>query len=180
VNFDKAEKEKSDFVGDGFIKCFANFLDFKEGETYWLEYIGDDKYNVRSDNLLGKIYHITPCQLYTVFKKLTWLEKQSEQKPADKVEPKFKVGDEIRTKNEESLIITRIDRCGYWSEDLFICNFDDADKWELVEQKPAWSEEDECNIQVIDSVLFYDKNLPEDTCMRLRNWLESLKQRLRE
>lgn len=44
----------------------------------------------------------------------------------------------------------------------------------------AWSEEDERNIQVIDSVLFYDKSLPEDTCMRLRNWLESLKQRLRE
>ena len=92
-NFDEAEKEKSDFVGDGFIKCFANFLDFKEGETYWLEYMGDDKYNVRSDNLLGKTYHITPCQLYTVFKKLTWLEKQGEQKPTDKIEPKFKVGD---------------------------------------------------------------------------------------
>jgi hypothetical protein len=76
-NYDEAEKEKADFVGDGFIECHADFLDFKEGNTYWLEYIGDDKYNVRSDNLLGKTYHITPCQLYTVFKKLTWLEKQS-------------------------------------------------------------------------------------------------------
>lgn len=76
-NYDEAEKEKADFVGDGFIECHADFLDFKEGKTYWLEYIGDDKYNVRSDNLLGKTYHITPCQLYTVFKKLTWLEKQS-------------------------------------------------------------------------------------------------------
>ena len=82
-NFDEAEKEKSDFVGDGFIKCFANFLDFKEGNTYWLEYMGDDKYNVRSDNLLGKTYHITPCQLYTVFKKLTWLEKHGQQKSAN-------------------------------------------------------------------------------------------------
>lgn len=75
-NYDEAEKEKADFVGDGFIECHADFLDFKEGQTYWLEYVGDDKYNVRSDNLLGKTYHITPCQLYTVFKKLTWLEKQ--------------------------------------------------------------------------------------------------------
>lgn len=75
-NYDEAEKEKANFVDDGFIKCFANFLDFKEGETYWLEYIGDDKYNVRSDNLIGKTYHITPCQLYTIFKRLTWLEKQ--------------------------------------------------------------------------------------------------------
>ena len=75
-NYDEAEKEKAGFVGDGFIECQADFLDFKEGNTYWLEYIGDDKYNVRSDNLLGKTYHITPCQLYTIFKKQTWLEKQ--------------------------------------------------------------------------------------------------------
>ena len=78
-NYDEAEKEKADFVGDGFIECHADFLDFKEGNTYWLEYIGDDKYNVRSDNLLCKTYHITPCQLYTVFKKLTWIEKQGKQ-----------------------------------------------------------------------------------------------------
>jgi hypothetical protein len=79
INYDDAEKEKADFVGDGFIECHADFLDFKEGNTYWLEYIGDDMYNVRSDNLLGKTYHITPCQLYTVFKKLTWLEKQGSE-----------------------------------------------------------------------------------------------------
>lgn len=83
------EKEKREFVGDGFIKCYADFQDFKEGETYWLEYIGDDKYNVRSDNLLGKTYHITPCQLYTVFKKLTWLEKQGEPNPYSGVSFKY-------------------------------------------------------------------------------------------
>ena len=74
------EKEKREFVGDGFIKCYGNFQDFKEGETYWLEYVGNDNYNVRSDNLLGKTYHITPCQLYTIFKKMTWLEKQGDKK----------------------------------------------------------------------------------------------------
>ena len=96
VNFDEAEKEKREFVGDGFIECHADFLDFKEGHTYWFEYIGDDNYNVRSDNLLGKTYHITPCQLYTIFKKLTWLEKQSV--PAsdyDTLKHKFNVGDWI-------------------------------------------------------------------------------------
>ena len=87
-NYDEAEKEKADFVGDGFIECHADFLDFKEGNTYWLEYIGDDKYNVRSDNLLGKTYHITPCQLYTIFKKQTWLEKQDEYElVAKRIEP---------------------------------------------------------------------------------------------
>lgn len=76
ISYEVAENEKREFVGDGFIKCYTDFQDFKEGNTYWLEYIGNDKYNVRSDNLLGKTYHITPCQLYTVFKKLTCLEKQ--------------------------------------------------------------------------------------------------------
>jgi hypothetical protein len=80
-SYKAAEDEKREFVGDGFIKCYADFQDFKEGETYWLEYVGNDNYNVRSDNLLGKTYHITPCQLYTIFKKMTWLEKQDEQKP---------------------------------------------------------------------------------------------------
>ena len=94
-NYDEAEKEKADFVGDGFIECRADFLDFKEGNSYWLEYVGDDKYNVRSDNLLGKTYHITPCQLYTIFKKQTWLEKQGKKKTTNKVEPKFKVDDWI-------------------------------------------------------------------------------------
>lgn len=81
TSYEISEKEKCEFIGDGFIKCYADFLDFKEGETYWLEYIGNDKYNVRSDNLLGKTYHITPGQLYTIFKKQTWLEKQGELIP---------------------------------------------------------------------------------------------------
>lgn len=46
------------------------------------------------------------------------------------------------------------------------------------QKSSAWSEEDIRNIENIDSVLFYDKYLPEDTCMRLRNWLKSLKQRI--
>jgi len=127
------EDEKREFVGDGFIKCYANFQDFKEGNTYWLEYIGDDKYNVRSDNLLGKTYHITPCQLYTIFKKQTWLEKQGEQKkelltkekalknspfveqkPTDKVEPKFKVGDWIVQENIGIYKVVEV--CESWYE----------------------------------------------------------------
>ena len=50
---------------------------------------------------------------------------------------KFKVGDEVITENEKSLTITKIDEKGYWSDDLFICNFDSECNWNLVEQKPA-------------------------------------------
>ena len=120
------ENEKRKFVGYGFLKCKGDFLSFKEGETYWLEYVGNDNYNVRSDNLIGQTFHIKPVELYTVFRPTTWIEKQGkqetlcdkcrkensyhscqditelgrravehEQKPADKYEPKFKVGDWI-------------------------------------------------------------------------------------
>lgn len=73
------EKEKREFVSNGFIECCANFQDFREGKTYWLEYLGNDKYNVRSDNLLGKTYHIAPWHLYKNFKKQTGIEKQTEK-----------------------------------------------------------------------------------------------------
>jgi len=52
-------------------------------------------------------------------------------------EPKFKVGDKIKTSNEESLTITKIDEKGYWSEDLFICGFDEECIWDLVGKKLA-------------------------------------------
>lgn len=53
-----------------------------------------------------------------------------------------------------------------------------AEAKEAMYDKPVWSEEDIRNIDDIDSVLFYDKDLPEDTCVRLRNWLKSLKDRV--
>ena len=54
-----------------------------------------------------------------------------EQKPA-LIIPKFRVGDEIKTTNEAPLTITKITDSGYWSEDLFICSFENSAKWELV------------------------------------------------
>ena len=48
---------------------------------------------------------------------IAWLEKQGEQKPADKVEPKFKVGDIVRHKNGDTVIITGINEenhCYYY------------------------------------------------------------------
>lgn len=74
-----------------------------------------------------------------------WLEKQ---KPIDKVEPKFKVGDIVRSKTGDGLEweVQEINSNGYAT--LVCADRDDyiflGDNWELVEQKPAeWSEEDE-------------------------------------
>lgn len=131
--YEIAEKEKRQFVSYGFIKCYANLQDFKEGETYWLEYIGNDNYIVRSDNLLGKTYHITPCQLYTVFKKLTWLEKQGEQKL---VVPKFKVGDIVKDiEDGEIFTIKTVTKDKYIYTDDSFDWIKDQDTYVLVEQK---------------------------------------------
>ena len=119
---------------------------------------------------------------YDINKMLSWLEKQGEQKPADKIEPKFKVGDIIRHKEQGfTCKIIAVDTEYRLSE----CNgthlpFDSQDAYELVEQKPAWSEEDKCMLNnVIDTL----KPLSQATrsgysINSMINWLKSLKDRL--
>lgn len=130
-NYDEAEKEKASFVGDGFIECQADFLDFKEGNTYWLEYISDDKYNVRSDNLLGKTYHITPGQLYTVFKKLTWLEKQNKNNSEDYCEDCVNKKGCINCENGNLKETISLDSCEKQDEQDFSHNVNDEIRNEL-------------------------------------------------
>ena len=111
---------------------------------------------------------------------LAEFEKQGEQKTVVTI-PKFRIGDSIKTTNEEPLTITKIDGKGYWSEDLLICNFDDAAKWELVEQKPVWSEEDnkwiESLIQTFEDGYFEGFNQLKS--YGVIDWLKSLKERIR-
>ena len=65
--FKEAEKEKDKFTALRFLQCLESFDKFREGEHYWLEYIGGDMYVGRSDNVLGEKFHITPRQLFTLF-----------------------------------------------------------------------------------------------------------------
>ena len=67
TSYDIAEKEKYDFVSGRFIKCRKSFDEFKEDTSYWLEYVGNDNYIGRSDNILNQKFHITPRQLYCLF-----------------------------------------------------------------------------------------------------------------
>lgn len=57
------EKEKTDYTSGKFLTCIADFDIFKAGEKYWLEYVGDNTYCGRSDNILGKMIQISPFQL---------------------------------------------------------------------------------------------------------------------
>lgn len=62
-----SEKEKNEKVSGKFLYAVTDFSIFKKDEAYWLEYIGNDTYVGRSDNILNQKFHITPRQLYTLF-----------------------------------------------------------------------------------------------------------------
>lgn len=99
----------------------------------------------------------------------------SEQKPTEKVEPKFKAGDIIRHKKQGfTCKITAVDTEYRLSGGTHL-PFDFQDAWELVEQKPAWSEEDEKMMQyVIGSI---DTNISDSNFKNIRIWFEALKER---
>ena len=125
--------------------------------------------------------------------RIAWLEKQGEHKPDDKVEPKFKIGDIIRLKDGDGLewTVEGVLNNGYYT--IVCADRDDFiqldDKWELVEQKPAWSEEDErlrtsC-IKHIEEELERIRNdkyghseiisVLKESCRERINWLKSIK-----
>lgn len=87
TNSEWADKEKNDFVSGQFLQCKLSFDEFKEGEHYWLEYIGDDMYVGRSDNILNQKFHITPRQLYTLFSQQLDVNEE-EQNPTNSEKPK--------------------------------------------------------------------------------------------
>ena len=81
---------------------------------------------------------------------IAWLEKQDGQKPAGKVEPKFKVGDTVIVKpmschgkvfKGEPFMIIDIIEDNYVSDDGKTYSISLQDGWELVEQKPAYTKE---------------------------------------
>ena len=122
---------------------------------------------------------------------IDWLEKQG-QMPTDKVEPKFKVGDIIRHKRQGCTCkITAINTATteYEVSECTECNgthlpFDSQDAYELVEQNPAWSEEDEKGlgdtlwaIQQAMTIAKDDNDM--GNLWYAENWLKSLKDRMK-
>lgn len=117
---------------------------------------------------------------------IAWLEKQGEQKPADKVEPKFKVGDKIYLKPEYRMPdddtpiantvkeIRGIDDKHYRFDGSYIF-IEDQDKYALVEQKPAWSEEDSFRTETLISVIKSGGSIRPELRNEYVNWLKSLR-----
>lgn len=66
-HYNLSESEKNKIVSGKFLYALTNFSLFKKWETYWLEYVGDDTYIGRSDNILNEKVVITPYQLDNYF-----------------------------------------------------------------------------------------------------------------
>ena len=179
-NAEWAEEEKTRFVSGQFLQCKLSFDDFKEGEHYWLEYVGDDMYVGRSDNILNQKFHITPRQLFTLFSQQ--LEEvqgppQEEKQVSLNYEPPFNENPSdieiidalIHSLNEQDGFLTAIDCVSTKA----ILSWLEKQK----EQKPAeCSEEDEH--RRIDAIYFLEtaKSHYADTSEIEKTivWLKSL------
>lgn len=118
-------------------------------------------------------------------KVLAWLEKQGKQKPTNKIQPKFKIGDIIRFKGNETLKgeeethkIVNYDNELYVFADGTTDLFCEQDLYELVEQKPTeWSEEDEEKFR--DVIRLIEQGAPVQSMRdHYTNWLRILKDRV--
>ena len=85
---------------------------------------------------------------------------QGEQKPVEKDESKFKVGDKIKYSSKVYDVLA-VKEHYYELSDGNVCEFKNQDKWELVEQKPAdkvepkfhkgdWVAYDGCHCQITE------------------------------
>ena len=73
---------------------------------------------------------------YAHEKWIAWLEKQGEQKTADKVEPKFKVGDWLQYRKSKPFLVEEITKQGYingisclpfdWENEIHLWTIDDS------------------------------------------------------
>ena len=126
-----------------------------------------------------------------------WLEKQGEQKPTDKIEPKFKVGYRITKSSKKSCPVhsstdDTICEVAEIHDTCYILNtkegriqvpFEWQDHYELV--MPTWSEEDEKEykyvLKFVDNILNNCGNKKDyEHCKRCYDWLKSLKDKIKK
>ena len=147
----EAEKEKYDFVSGQFIECRKSFNEFKEDNSYWLEYIGDDTYVGRSDNVLNQKFHITPRQLFTLFTQQHRPKEDSNVNDETNTPTGYgKYVDECLNEASKHFFSEGEDK--YSVADLFYAGVRCGKSWleNQSEQKPAWSEEDE---RILDALI---------------------------
>jgi len=207
TNSEWADEEKNYFVSGQFLRCKLSFDEFKEGEHYWLEYVGDDMYVGRSDNILNQKFHITPRQLYTLFSQQ--LEEvqgpsQEEKQVSLNYEPPFN-----ETPSDEQIIDALIHHLNEQDGFLTAINCvstkailswlkkqkEQKSEWNKVtingEPIPTenqsvdislakWSEEDSDNLERVDNYLWMLDNYVGDDCATPQGKVDKIRGNIQE
>ena len=180
THYDSAEKEKSDFVSGQFIQCRRSFNEFKEDESYLLEYIGDDTYIGKSDNVLDEEFYITPQQLFTLFTHQHCFSSESKQGNDENNEDCNEISKKIDYSSE---II------GFLKNYIKTYKCSAMNSWvnwleSLAQPKQKWSEEDKETLLsvkcVIDSV-WHNSGLSdydEKELQEMWEWLDEIWRRV--
>jgi len=165
-------------------RIFPNLFDDKDERVRreLIDFIKDAKQALELQERDNNKWQIEQLEMY-----ISWLEKQGEQNP-NVIIPKFREGDKIRRKTlrpfDKDMQVARI------CNDHYICNhigkfssepipFSEESYYELVEQDPAWSEEDE---DMVDNIFKAIQHLLKENdswgfledCLE---WLKALKER---
>ena len=116
---------------------------------------------------------------YNFNKWIAWLEKRAEQKTVVII-PKFRVGDVIRPKGSTAEYTIESISGGCYHGKGWGLHINSDDDYELVEQKSAWSEEDDNCLSTIIAEFSKcaGKSVSKDEWMRCNDFLNSLKERV--
>lgn len=107
---------------------------------------------------------------------IAWLEKQGEDKPVDKIEPKFKVGDTIYYNSfgkVKSMIVSNVITDGTDNPMYEDANGDAVFEKDLVKQTLVWSEEDDTFFKAIVRGIENIKYISENVKKARYNWKPS-------
>ena len=166
------------------IMLFKSMRTFNSAFNHF--HIFDDKFRINAWCDCGKTAHPATKEqrdiLFAKMKDTGYIFDFEKKELKEIVEPKFNVGDTIvpkhnPTTNKIYFTITDITGGKYWYNDRIICDIAKQDEWEVLEQKPAWSEEDD---------YYRDNLITWLNCGAVRvdlrkdfiDWLKSLRQRI--
>lgn len=189
--YDEA-KEKAKVLKE----CFTNtevvrymdelFPDLAESEderirNYILSHLQQHLKTVREFSSKGMVTPFSSEEIKMLEASVVWLEKQGEQKSVVDTKviiPKFRVGDIVKSKSQPRRSPRKIISIGkdcYWCEDRGCIGFAWEDDCEIVEQKPAWSEEDEKMLNDAIGAVGAADYYTYDDKEEIEHWLKSLR-----
>lgn len=146
---------------------------FKVGDFIQFNGIGHTRYTIKE--VCGLSHYINTCNKRMDMSYTDANFELVEQNPADKVEPKFKVGDTIKDPYGDTYHIIEIGNDSYKTDDGRFVLFTNEEAYSLFNH--AWSEEDE---NILEAITYTVKNSGYGHCIGVSikvmiDWLKSLR-----